>query len=63
MNSQECDISCRISIASSGPNSTSNTAGVFDRPGGGLGGCEFLVEDVIELGNPTLIAHEVAHGV
>jgi len=60
---QECDISSRESVATSSPDSTTNAPIVPDNPGGGFGGRELLVENVIELGNPTLVAHEVTHSI
>jgi hypothetical protein len=63
MDGQERDIPSRESIATSGPDTPSDTPTVLDDPGGVLGGCELLVEDVIELGDPTFITQEVTHGI
>jgi len=63
VDSQERDVPGRETVATSGPNSASNARTIPGNPGDGFGGCELLVEDVIEFGNPTLVAHEVAHSI
>ena len=63
VDSQEGNISSRESVATSSPDSASHALAALDNPRNGTGGCELLVEDVIELGNPTLVTHEVAHSV
>ena len=63
VNSQERDIPGRETATTSSPDSASNARTVPGNPGDGFGGCELLVEDVIEFGNPTLIAHEVTHSI
>jgi len=63
VHSQERDIPGRETVATSSPNSSSNARAVLGNPGGGFGRRELLVEDIIEFGNPTFVAHEVTHGV
>lgn len=63
VDSQERDIPGRETIATGGPNSASNARTVPGNPGDGFGGCELLVKDVIEFGNPTLVTHEVTHSI
>ena len=63
VDSQERDISGCESVTTSSPDSTSDAPTALDNPRSGPGGCEFLMEDVIELGNPTLITHEVTHSI
>ena len=36
---------------------------MLDNPGDVFEGSEFLMEDVLELGNPTLATHEVTHRI
>ena len=63
VDSQERDVPSSKAIATSSSNSTSNAPAAINYPGNGLGGSELLVENVIELGDPTLITHEVTHGI
>lgn len=63
MDGKESNVPSRVSVAASSPDSASNAPIALDNPRSRFGGRELFVEDIIELGNPTLIAHEVAHGI
>ena len=63
VDSQERDIPGCETVATSGPNAASDASAVLGNPGDRFGGCELLVEDVVEFGNPTLVTHEVTHGI